>query len=141
MVEKSSKGTTKRAQGGRKRKGRPQLVVAGKQLIRVDQLAPAEQPAGQAEAPSVTRKYHYNIEESFSHKVDRVLSFFQVVGIGTPPPPHPQTRVYPPPPPVSRGRDTLACGRGVGGVPFPTIGDIHCGILYMCMYFMVNSLV
>ncbi len=29
--------------------------------------------------------------------MDRVLSFSTVVGIGTPPPPHPQASVFPPP--------------------------------------------
>jgi hypothetical protein len=40
------------------------------------------------------------------HRVGRVLSFFStVVGIGTPPTPHPQASV--PPPPGSGERDTL----------------------------------
>jgi hypothetical protein len=52
------------------------------------------------------------------HRVGRVLSFFPVVGIGTPPTPHPLSSV--PPPPGSGGRGTLAGERGVGRVPIPT---------------------
>ena len=50
-------------------------MVAGKQLIRVDQLTPAEQPAGQAEAPSATRQYHYNIEEETFKFLEKIEKF------------------------------------------------------------------
>jgi hypothetical protein len=43
-------------------------------------------------------------------RVDRVLSFSPVVGVGTPPTPHPQAR------------------EGVGDYQFRR-GDIHCGTL------------
>ncbi len=53
-------------------------------------------------------------------RVGRVLSFCPVVGIGTPPTPHPQACV--PPPSGSRGRGTLAGERGGGRVPISTRG-------------------
>ncbi len=49
------------------------------------------------------------------HRVDRVLSFFsRVVGIGTPPPPHPEASVFSPPLVRGGGTHSLA-GEGVGG--------------------------
>jgi hypothetical protein len=53
----------------------------------------------------------------FTHRVGRVPSFSPVVGIGTPPTPHPQVRM---PPFGSGGRGTLAGERGGGRVPIPT---------------------
>ncbi len=58
-----------------------------------------------------------------------MLSFFPVVGIGTPPTPHPQASV--PPSPGSGGRSTLAGERRVGGEFQFRRGDIHCGTLYI----------
>ncbi len=49
--------------------------------------------------------------ETPTHRVGRVLSFSPVVGIGTPPTPHPFG---------SGGRDTLAGERRGGRVPIPT---------------------
>ncbi len=50
-----------------------------------------------------------------------MLSFSPVVGMGTPPTPHPKARC-PPPPPGSGGRGTLAGERGGGRVPILTRG-------------------
>jgi hypothetical protein len=62
------------------------------------------------------------------HRVGRVLSFFAVVRIRTPPTPHPQASLLPP---FGSGRRaTLAGERGGGRVPIPT-RDIHCGTLYI----------
>ncbi len=54
------------------------------------------------------------------HRVGRVLSFSQVVGIRTPPTPHPQASVLPPL--WFWGEGTLAGERGGGKVPIPTWG-------------------
>jgi hypothetical protein len=64
--------------------------------------------------------------EKKEHRVGRVLSFSPVVGIGTPPTPHPQANV-PPPPLGSGGRGTLAGERGGGTVGESQFrrGDIH----------------
>ncbi len=64
----------------------------------------------------VSSKVVYTVQ----HRVGRVLAFSPVVGIGTPPP-FSRRRVYPPTL-RSGGEGTLACGRGVGGVPIPTRG-------------------
>ncbi len=62
-----------------------------------------------------------------THRVGRVLSFF-VVGIGTPPTPLAEGECAPHPL-VRGGEGTLACGRGVGGVPVPTRGNtLWCSI-------------
>jgi hypothetical protein len=67
------------------------------------------------------------------HKVGRVLSFSPVVGIGTPPTPHPQASVPASPPPRFRGEGhTCWRERGVGESQFRR-GDRHCGILYLCV--------
>ncbi len=63
-----------------------------------------------------------------SHRVGRVISFSPVVGIGTPPTPHPQASV--PPTHGTGGRGTLAGDKGVGESHFRR-GDIHCGTLYI----------
>ncbi len=56
----------------------------------------------------------------WSHRVDRVLGFFQVVQIGTlPPPPHPQAVGSPL---LWFRGDTLTRGGGGGGVPIRTTG-------------------
>ncbi len=67
--------------------------------------------------------------------VGRVLSFFPVVGIWTPPTPHPQASV--PPPFGSGGRGTLAGERVGGRVGESRLrrGDIHCGTCKY-MYFV-----
>jgi hypothetical protein len=57
-------------------------------------------------------------------------AFSQVVGIGTPPTPHPQASV--PPPFGFGGRVTLAGERGVGRVPIPTRGHTLWYSLYIC---------
>ncbi len=65
---------------------------------------------------------------SVAQRVCRVLSFSPLVQIGTPPPPHPQASV---PPPWFRGREILACGRGVEESHPTPARDIHCGTLHM----------
>ena len=61
--------------------------------------------------------------ETPTHRVGRVLSFSPVVGIGTPPTPHPFG---------SGGRDTFAGERGDGRVPIPTRGHTLWYSLYLC---------
>jgi hypothetical protein len=61
------------------------------------------------------------------HRVGRVLSFSPVVGIGTPPTPHPQASV--PPPVLGGGAHSLA-REGLGVSQFRRWG-IHCGTLYI----------
>jgi hypothetical protein len=63
------------------------------------------------------------------YRVSRVLSFFQVIEIGTPPTPHPQASV--PPYSGSGGRDTLAGERGGGRVPIPTRGHAMWYSIYI----------
>jgi hypothetical protein len=64
-----------------------------------------------------------------NHRVDRVLNFSPVVGIGTPPPPLTQAR--------GEG-DTRLRERG-GGVPILTRGHTeHCGTLYMYVLCVLN---
>jgi hypothetical protein len=58
------------------------------------------------------------------HRVGRVLSLSPVVGVGTPPTPHPQASASPPLVP-GRGAHSLA-REGVGESQFRR-GDIHCG--------------
>ncbi len=59
----------------------------------------------------------------------QIAKFFSpVVGIGTPPTPHPQASV-PPPRFGSGGRGTLAGERGVGRVPIPTRGHMYTVVL------------
>ncbi len=65
------------------------------------------------------------------HGVNRVLCFFSSRPNFDPPLPHLQPRV-PPPPFGSGGRDTLACGRGVGGSQLGQ-WDRHCGTLGICV--------
>jgi hypothetical protein len=63
-----------------------------------------------------------------SHRVGRVLSFSPVVGIGTPPTPHPQASVSPP---LVLGEEArLPAREGAGESQFRR-GDIHCGTLYI----------
>jgi hypothetical protein len=69
------------------------------------------------------------------HRVGRVLSFSPVVGIGTPPTPHPQASV--PSPFGSGGRGTLAGERRGGRVPIPTRGhtlwySVLCAVESTC---------
>ncbi len=60
----------------------------------------------------------------------RVLSFSQVVGIGTPQP-LTRRRVCPPPPGSEGGAHSLRLAReGLGESQFRR-GDIHCGTLYI----------
>jgi hypothetical protein len=61
------------------------------------------------------------------HRVGRVLSFSLVVGIGTPPTPHPQASVPPTFGSGGIGAHSLA-REGVGESQFRR-GDIHSGIL------------
>jgi hypothetical protein len=63
------------------------------------------------------------------HRVGRVLSFSQVVRIGTPPTPNPQVSVPPPLPVLGGGAHSLA-REGLGKSQFRR-GDIHCGTLYL----------
>ncbi len=65
--------------------------------------------------------------------------FSPVVGIGTPPTPHPQASM--PPPLVSGGRGTLAGERGGGRVPIPTRGHTRGTVLFIYMYFVATTLV
>jgi hypothetical protein len=60
-----------------------------------------------------------------------VLSYSPVVGIGTPPTPHPQASVLPPPPLVPGFASFGSLAReGVGESQFRR-GDIHGGTLYI----------
>jgi hypothetical protein len=63
------------------------------------------------------------------HRVGKVLSFSPVVGIGTPPTPHPHASVPPPPLVPGGGVHSLAI-EGVGESQFRRV-DIHCGTLYI----------
>ncbi len=65
---------------------------------------------------------------SYSHRVGRVISLSPVVGIGTPPTPHPQASV---PPLWLGGRGTLSGERGGGRVPIPTRGHTPWYSIYM----------
>ncbi len=78
---------------------------------------------------------------SWHHRVGRVQSFFSVVGIGTPPKPHPQGSVFPLPPPGSRGEGhTRWRERGLGEYQFRR-GDIQCGtVLFIYTYFVVGTM-
>ncbi len=66
-----------------------------------------------------------------------MLSFSPVIGIGTPPTPHPQASV--PPPLCSGGRSTLDGERGGGGVPIPTRGHTLRYSLYKCTLWASQS--
>jgi hypothetical protein len=71
--------------------------------------------------------------DGWVHRVDRVLSFFSVVGIGTPPTPHPQASVTPPAPLVPGvGAHALAGERGGGRVPIPARGQTLWYSVYIC---------
>ncbi len=63
-----------------------------------------------------------------------MLSFTPVVGIGTPPTPHPQASVSPPY--VPGGAAHSLARKGLGESRFRR-GDIHCGIVYTYIYFMI----
>jgi hypothetical protein len=64
------------------------------------------------------------------HRVGRVLSFFPVAGIGTPPTPHPPASVPPPPPPVlGAGAHWLAREGWESPNSDEWTMDIHCGTL------------
>jgi hypothetical protein len=69
-------------------------------------------------------------EHSIDHRVGRLLSFFPVVGIGTPPTPHPQASV-PPPPFGSGGRGKLAGEKRSRRVPIPMRGHTLWYSVYM----------
>jgi hypothetical protein len=81
----------------------------------------------------------FNYLIGLNHRVSRVLSFSQVVVIGTPPIPHLKASVLPPPPPslVLGGRGSLTGERGDGRVPIPTRGHTLWYSLYVHMYFVV----
>ena len=64
----------------------------------------------------------------YNHRLGRVLSFSPVVGIGTPPTPHPQASV-PPLPVLGGGAHSLA-REGLGESQFRR-GCIHCDNLYI----------
>jgi hypothetical protein len=66
-----------------------------------------------------------------------VPRFSPVVGIGTPPPPHPQASVPPPPCFWPEGKHSLA-SEGLGESQFRR-GDIHCGTLYIYVLCVFNS--
>ncbi len=66
---------------------------------------------------------------SWDHRVGRVQSFSPVVGIGTPPTPHPQVCV--PPPPGSGGEGAHSLAREGGRESQFRRGDIHCGTVYI----------
>jgi hypothetical protein len=65
-----------------------------------------------------------------ARRVGRGLSFSPVVGIGTPPNPHPQASV-PSPPLVPGGGAHLLAREGVGESQFRR-GDRHWYSIYMC---------
>jgi hypothetical protein len=74
---------------------------------------------------------------SFSHRVGRVLSFFSSRRNWDSPPPHSRRRVCPPP--FGGGEGTLACGRGVGGVPIPTKGHtLWCSVYISTLCLQLN---
>ncbi len=64
------------------------------------------------------------------HRVGRVLSFSQIIGIGTPPTPHLQASGLPPV--LGGGAHSLA-REGLGESQFRR-GDTHCGTLYVYRY-------
>jgi hypothetical protein len=66
---------------------------------------------------------HSAIQDRGVHRVGRVLSFSQVVGIGAPPTPHPQASV--PLPPVLGGGARSLAREGLRESQFRR-GDIHC---------------
>jgi hypothetical protein len=68
--------------------------------------------------------------EGYRHRLGRVLSFSQVVGIGTPPTSHPQASVPPPPPSVRGGGAHSQAREGFGESQFRR-GYIHCCTLYI----------
>ncbi len=70
------------------------------------------------------------------HRVDGVLVFSPVAGIGTPRPPHPQASM---PPRPSGGKDTVARGRRSGRAPIRTRGQTLWYSMYF-MYFVSNPL-
>jgi hypothetical protein len=68
--------------------------------------------------------------EGSGHRVGRVPSFSPVVGIGTPPIPHPAGECVLPPPPVLGGGAHSLAREGFGESQFRR-GDIHSGTLYI----------
>ncbi len=67
------------------------------------------------------------------HRVGRVLSFSPVVGVGTPPPPHPQASVSPPPLVPGGGAHSLAIER----LESPNSDEgTYTVILFIHMYFV-----
>jgi hypothetical protein len=76
---------------------------------------------------------HLILDGLLDYRVGRVLSFSPVVGIGTPPTPHPQASV--PLPPVLGEGGTLAGERGIGS----TNSDegTYTMVLFKYTYFVV----
>jgi hypothetical protein len=79
---------------------------------------------------------------AIEHRVGRGLSFSPVVGIGTPPTPHPQASV-PPPPFGSEGAHSLA-REGGGRVLIPTRGhtlwySVLCAVESTCETYRQSS--
>jgi hypothetical protein len=81
----------------------------------------------------------YETVHIYSHRVGRVLGFFPVVGIGTPPTPHPQASA--PSPLRFGGMGTLAGERGGGRVPIPTRGQTLWYSVYICTLCLFSSLI
>ncbi len=72
----------------------------------------------------------FSLDKHPEHRVGRVL-FLHSLELGLPQP-LTRRRACPPPPTFGPGGGTLACRRGVGGVPNSQFrrGDIHCGALH-----------
>ncbi len=77
--------------------------------------------------------YHFDFRYFYTikHRVVRMLGYFPVVGIGTPPTPHPQGSV-PPPLLGFGGRGTLAGERGGGRVSIPARGHTLWFSVFIC---------
>jgi hypothetical protein len=87
--------------------------VAGVEIGRKDEINVS---------PLIISHRVHDLQDELNHRVGRVLSFFPVVGIGTPPILHPQASGLPP---FGSGGG----GEGVGESQFRR-GDRHCGTLY-----------
>jgi hypothetical protein len=88
-------------------------------------------------APDQMTVSQHSKSDWLHHRVDRVISFSPVVGIGTTPTPHPQASV--PPPFGSGGRGTLADEKGGGRVRIPTMGHTLWYSLYIRTLWFTHS--
>jgi len=87
----------------------------------------------QPTAVTVRADWRETRDESETHRVGRVLSFSPVVGIGTPPTPHPQASV--PIPLGSGGRGTLA---GESGWESPNSDEGTYTVVLFTQFVTVN---